>query len=174
LKKFIRYSFHVYSSLVYSSLVSFLQQRHHDYIAHNVKRQQGTSNQRVTKSCNSQPHSLPLLLLGYIHLRITLGVRILTVFLYLNDVEEGGGTHFNLLNITVSPKKGRALLWPSVLNDNPHQSDWRMYHEALPVIAGIKYGANLWCKLRSQGERMSHCRSYSNSLILSRHCRSSI
>jgi hypothetical protein len=26
------------------------------------------------------------------------GVRILTVFLYLNDVEEGGGTNFPLLN----------------------------------------------------------------------------
>ncbi|KAG7369083.1 procollagen-proline,2-oxoglutarate-4-dioxygenase [Nitzschia inconspicua] len=85
---------------------------HHDYIAHNIDRQQG--------------------------------VRILTVFLYLNDVEAGGGTHFNSLNITITPKQGRALLWPSVLNDKPHDQDWRTFHEALPVEVGVKYGANAW------------------------------
>lgn len=39
------------------------------------------------------------------------GVRILTVFLYLNDVEEGGGTDFPKLGITVEPKKGKAVIW---------------------------------------------------------------
>ena len=49
------------------------------------------------------------------------GVRILTLFIYLNDVEEdaGGGTRFSLLNITVQPKKGSAVLWPSVLDEAP-------------------------------------------------------
>jgi prolyl 4-hydroxylase len=37
------------------------------------------------------------------------GVRILTMYLYLNDVEAGGGTKFNALNITVMPKQGRKL-----------------------------------------------------------------
>merc|ERR1712107_467110 len=37
------------------------------------------------------------------------GVRILTVFLYLNDVEEGGGTNFPKLGLTVQPKRGKAL-----------------------------------------------------------------
>jgi len=72
------------------------------------------------------------------------GVRILTVFLYLNDVEEGGGTNFDTLDITVEPKTGRALLWPSVLDDEPHEKDGRTTHQALPVIAGVKYGANAW------------------------------
>jgi prolyl 4-hydroxylase len=69
------------------------------------------------------------------------GVRILTVFLYLNDVEEGGGTNFPKLNLTVLPKRGRALLWPSVLNEDPNAQDPRTDHQALPVIKGIKYGA---------------------------------
>eukprot|EP00814_Leptocylindrus_danicus_P007095 CAMPEP_0116021144 /NCGR_PEP_ID=MMETSP0321-20121206/10212_1 /TAXON_ID=163516 /ORGANISM="Leptocylindrus danicus var. danicus, Strain B650" /LENGTH=455 /DNA_ID=CAMNT_0003491959 /DNA_START=156 /DNA_END=1520 /DNA_ORIENTATION=+ len=47
------------------------------------------------------------------------GPRILTFFLYLSDVEEGGGTKFNELDIVITPKKGRALLWPSVLSDDP-------------------------------------------------------
>lgn len=70
----------------------------------------------------------------------------MTVFLYLNDVEEGGGTHFDRLNITVTPKKGRALIWPSVLNRDPNVADWRTQHQALPVKAGVKYGANAWRK----------------------------
>lgn len=32
------------------------------------------------------------------------GVRVATFFCYLNDVEEGGGTHFNNLHLTVIPK----------------------------------------------------------------------
>lgn len=72
------------------------------------------------------------------------GVRILTVFVYLNNVTEGGGTRFTDLDITVEPRQGRALLWPSVLNDSPSTKDKRTHHEALPVIRGEKYGANGW------------------------------
>eukprot|EP00934_Nitzschia_sp_Nitz4_P002205 Nitzschia sp. Nitz4//scaffold313_size41840//31735//33102//NITZ4_007439-RA/size41840-processed-gene-0.14-mRNA-1//-1//CDS//3329547439//2205//frame0 len=72
------------------------------------------------------------------------GHRILTFFLYLTDVEEGGETYFNQLDLAVSPKKGRALVWPSVLNDTPHLWDPRMFHEAKDVIRGTKYAANHW------------------------------
>jgi 2OG-Fe(II) oxygenase superfamily len=72
------------------------------------------------------------------------GVRILTVYLYLNDVEAGGGTNFPKLNVTVMPKRGRALIWPSVRDDDPSEPDTRTDHQALPVMKGIKYGANLW------------------------------
>mmetsp|Transcript_6636 Transcript_6636/g.13171 ORF Transcript_6636/g.13171 Transcript_6636/m.13171 type:complete len:471 (+) Transcript_6636:64-1476(+) len=72
------------------------------------------------------------------------GHRIMTVFLYLNDVEEGGETHFTKLDISVKPKKGRALIWPSVLNDDPSMFDSRMYHEAKPVVKGVKHAANHW------------------------------
>lgn len=77
------------------------------------------------------------------------GVRILTFFLYLNDVEDGGGTHFPKLNITVIPKKGSAILWPSVKNEAPSAKDERTDHEALPVEKGIKYGANAWIHSRN-------------------------
>jgi prolyl 4-hydroxylase len=76
------------------------------------------------------------------------GVRILTLYLYLNDVEAGGGTNFDELNITVMPKRGRALLWPSVYDDKPNDKDPRTTHQALPVEAGVKYGANAWFHMR--------------------------
>lgn len=72
------------------------------------------------------------------------GPRILTFFLYLSDVEEGGGTDFPMLGITVVPKKGRAVLWPSVYNAEPMDTDARMVHQALPVKDGVKFGANAW------------------------------
>ena len=72
------------------------------------------------------------------------GVRVLTVFMYLNDVEAGGGTNFPDLNLTVQPKAGRVLIWPSVLDSDPHQKDGRTDHQALPVEKGIKFAANAW------------------------------
>lgn len=72
------------------------------------------------------------------------GPRILTFFLYLSDVNEGGGTDFPNLEITVKPKKGRAVLWPSVYNSEPMRVDSRFRHGALPVEAGLKFGANAW------------------------------
>ena len=57
------------------------------------------------------------------------GPRVLTFFLYLSDVDEGGGTSFADLGIVVSPKKGRALLWPSVMNYDPSLKDGRTRHE---------------------------------------------
>lgn len=49
------------------------------------------------------------------------GPRILTFFLYLSDVEEGGETHLDKVmgGLSIRPKKGRALLWPSVMNYDP-------------------------------------------------------
>ena len=77
------------------------------------------------------------------------GPRILTFFLYLNDPKDGGGTRFNDLELDVQPKRGMAVLWPSVLNDDPIEKDGRTDHEALPVLKGIKYGANAWYHLRN-------------------------
>eukprot|EP00980_Cylindrotheca_fusiformis_P010140 scaffold2253_cov119-Cylindrotheca_fusiformis.AAC.15 len=86
------------------------------------------------------------------------GVRILTVYLYLNDVEEGGGTNFNKLNITVMPRRGRALLWPSVLNSDPNAQDYRTTHQALPVEKGVKYGANAWFHMNDfKTPNREHC-----------------
>jgi hypothetical protein len=86
------------------------------------------------------------------------GARILTVFLYLNDVEGGGGTHFNGMNMTVMPKRGRAVLWPSVLDEAPMVMDDRTFHEAMEVTAGLKYGANAWFHSRDEKGYLKDCR----------------
>jgi len=83
--------------------------------------------------------------------KLACGPRILTFFLYLSDVEDGGETGFPHLNggegIKIKPKKGSALLWPSTYNDNPEAIDHRTMHQAHPVISGRKFAANTWIHL---------------------------
>eukprot|EP00434_Breviolum_minutum_P043464 symbB.v1.2.038749.t2/scaffold6157.1/size20450/1 len=66
------------------------------------------------------------------------GPRIYTFFL-----------HFNRLNISVKPRKGLGLLWPSVLSENPTVRDDRTMHEAKAVVHGEKMAANVWIHLFS-------------------------
>jgi prolyl 4-hydroxylase len=77
------------------------------------------------------------------------GPRVLSGLLYLNDVEEGGETSFPVLELTVSPRAGRLLLWADVLDDQPMVKDVRTRHAALPVTRGQKFAANLWYYHRS-------------------------
>uniref|UniRef100_A0A7S2P0I7 Procollagen-proline 4-dioxygenase n=1 Tax=Leptocylindrus danicus TaxID=163516 RepID=A0A7S2P0I7_9STRA len=107
-----------------------------------------TENFQILKYEESQRYAQHHDYIGH-HDSLPCGPRVLTFFLYLSDVEEGGGTRFNKLNIDVVPKKGRALLWPSVINDQPNRPDYRTHHEALPVIKGTKFAANAWLHLRN-------------------------
>jgi prolyl 4-hydroxylase len=79
--------------------------------------------------------------------------RVLTFFLYLEDEGlEGGGTQFTnlfpnedeVISIEIAPKRGRALIWPNVLNEDPTQKDESTFHSGMPVLNGIKYAANVW------------------------------
>ena len=72
------------------------------------------------------------------------GVRLFTFFIYLHTPEAGGQTYFPTLNITVEPRRGSALLWPNVRDDDLHAADMRTEHEAKPPTAGRKYSSNLW------------------------------
>mmetsp|Transcript_10546 Transcript_10546/g.20769 ORF Transcript_10546/g.20769 Transcript_10546/m.20769 type:complete len:397 (-) Transcript_10546:486-1676(-) len=74
------------------------------------------------------------------------GPRIYTFFLYLSDVEEGGGTRFTDIKppITNAAERGTAILWPSVTDEDPTVIERQTYHQALPVIKGTKLAANIW------------------------------
>jgi prolyl 4-hydroxylase len=81
--------------------------------------------------------------------------RILTFFIYLNDVPSGGETVFprvdgnyvdnactNPNGFKVKPKKGSAVLFYSMLPDGNLDND--SLHGGCPVIEGEKYAANVW------------------------------
>jgi len=62
-----------------------------------------------------------------------IGARLFTFFIYLQTPEGGGGTRFPLLNITVQPKRGTALLWPNVKDSDVREADMRTKHEVRPA-----------------------------------------
>ena len=64
--------------------------------------------------------------------------------MYLSDVDEGGATRFTKLNLSVTPRKGSAILWPSVHSHDPWETEQQTYHEAVKVERGVKYAANFW------------------------------
>ena len=75
-----------------------------------------------------------------------IGPRIITCLIYLTDSEshnlEGGDTSFNILNHTIKPKIGRALVWTNV-NNNLEKDD-RTTYEALPILNGTKIISQTW------------------------------
>lgn len=61
--------------------------------------------------------------------------RIFSALLYLNDVEEGGETHFTHFNFSIKPEPGKLILFPS---------NYIYEHEARPPIKGEKYVVVTW------------------------------
>lgn len=68
--------------------------------------------------------------------------RISTVFIYLNDVVEGGGTDFPRLGVKVDPAQGKAVKFLNCDAEGRPNPD--TLHAGLPVIRGEKWLATLW------------------------------
>ena len=79
------------------------------------------------------------------------GNRLRTVLVYLNDVEEGGGTGFDSLSeyigeVVIEPKMGKMVVFTNVNDDGSLNKKSR--HAGLPVIQGEKWAFNLWLRER--------------------------
>ena len=61
--------------------------------------------------------------------------REISALLYLNDVSEGGQTEFIHHGVTISPRAGRLIIFPS---------NYAYAHAAHPPVSGIKYSAAFW------------------------------
>ena len=71
--------------------------------------------------------------------------RAHTLIVYLNNVEEGGGTEMLKLNLKIQPKKGMGLYFKT-LDESGNLLD-KSYHQGLPIIRGEKYIINKWVHL---------------------------
>tara|TARA_B100001094_G_scaffold323904_1_gene375600 strand:+ start:927 stop:1568 length:642 start_codon:yes stop_codon:yes gene_type:complete len=76
-----------------------------------------------------------------------LGNRKITTLCYLNNVDEGGETGFDMIDdnpILIKPKKGRLIVFYNLNDDNSMNEKSR--HAGLPVIKGEKWAFNLWLR----------------------------
>jgi prolyl 4-hydroxylase len=71
------------------------------------------------------------------------GQRLATVLFYLNTVPSGGATAFPLLNLEVTPKRGRALVFFPGRKDG--SIDEMLLHEAKPT-GEQKWVAQVWVR----------------------------
>ena len=75
------------------------------------------------------------------------GQRVATIIMYLSDVEEGGGTSFPNIGLTVQPKKGCAVFFANT--DAYRTPDQHTLHAGEPVEKGVKYIATKWLRERA-------------------------
>ncbi|CDJ53963.1 2OG-Fe(II) oxygenase family protein, putative [Eimeria brunetti] len=68
------------------------------------------------------------------------GFRPKTVLLYLNDVEDGGYTHFTRLGLKIGPSQGSGALWSNVTPRG--EMDFRTVHAGVAPTKGTKYVVN--------------------------------
>lgn len=62
-------------------------------------------------------------------------IRNFSAILYLNDVEEGGETHFKHFDLSIAPKAGRLAMFPA---------DFPYMHGAMPPISNDKFAIVTW------------------------------
>lgn len=94
-----------------------------------------------------------------VHCQFT-GQRTWTFMIYLNDVEEGGGTRFRRLEKTIMPEKGKAVIWNNLNSDgsvNPYT-----IHHGMKVRRGVKYVITKWFRERGWGPMLPQ--EYYNSM----------
>ncbi len=72
------------------------------------------------------------------------GQRLVTCLVYLNDVEDGGGTRFPKLDVEVSPKAGRMVIFHNVDDGDYSRPHPASLHGGEPVHAGEKWAMNIW------------------------------
>ena len=71
------------------------------------------------------------------------GQRISTTLCYLNFVESGGGTGFPKLDLEITPRPGRLVVFNNCEADQMERSNLSL-HAGNPVKAGEKWAFNLW------------------------------
>jgi prolyl 4-hydroxylase len=74
------------------------------------------------------------------------GQRCWTAMIYINEVEEGGETHFATAGFMVPPRAGTLLVWNNMTADGAPNQD--TLHAALPVVRGTKYVLTKWYRER--------------------------
>jgi len=92
------------------------------------------------------------------------GQRVGTVLVYLNDVSDGGCTHFKRLDLSVRPDKGTALVFfPGFMNG---ELDTDALHSGMPAV-DTKWVSQVWIRqaFREDGQPSSPVPIEEQSLV---------
>jgi len=73
---------------------------------------------------------------------LTIRNNVASLCSQMSDVEQGGGTVFTAINISLWPKKGSAAFWYNLKPNG--EGDFKTRHAACPVLTGSKWGTLLY------------------------------
>lgn len=93
------------------------------------------------------------------------GPRMITALVYLNNVEEGGGTKFTKLDKDVSPEIGKLLVFHNVYSGKNIKHELSE-HAGMPVIKGEKWAFNLWFREESRSKLYKYPNIKSDTVLL--------
>ena len=74
------------------------------------------------------------------------GNRSHSFLIYLNQDFVGGETHFDIVDITIKPKRGMGLMWNNLHNSNLLNES---SHAGFSIINGIKWILIIWIREKS-------------------------
>ena len=74
------------------------------------------------------------------------GARAYSFVLFLSTPSAGGELHFADLDLHVTPARGAAVLWPSLMNEDVRLPELLTHHASRPVLAGQKLAAVTWIR----------------------------
>lgn len=74
------------------------------------------------------------------------GNRTWTFMVYLNNVAQGGGTHFSAIEKTILPRQGMAVVWNNLLPSG--EVNPLTIHAGTPVVEGVKFVVTKWFRQR--------------------------
>jgi prolyl 4-hydroxylase len=142
----LRSSYGTYFLRGENTLVQRLEKRLAQLIGMPVDHGEGLQILHYSVGAEYQPHYdffLPESSGSAIHVQKG-GQRVITVIMYLNDVEAGGETIFPELDFSVAPRKGSAVYFSYCNSQN--KLDRMTLHGGAPVERGEKWIATLWVR----------------------------
>ena len=80
------------------------------------------------------------------------GQRVVTALAYLNDVIEGGETVFPNLDKSVTPEKGKIVIF-HLCKKGTYEPNPDALHGGMPVTKGEKWAFNLWFREKEVSKR---------------------
>ena len=79
--------------------------------------------------------------------------RLVTVFVYLNDVARGGETRFLNTSVRIQPRRGTAVLFFPASADARFERDERLWHASAPAVdEKLTLNTFVWSRLGDREE----------------------
>lgn len=132
-----------------NEIVAAIEQKIFDEFGYSIEQQEQLHLLNYSKHGEYRPHFdyFDPLLSGSRDTLEHYGQRIATFVMYLHAADEGGGTQFPNLNLTITPRAGDVIYFENCVQSGENLCvDPRSLHAGMPVVSGEKWIATKWIR----------------------------